>query len=210
MTDDQRLTSKDVDEQKFPRGLRGYAMDEVDDFLDLIAAELDRLDRAPDDPGRVAQPLVSASDVLDKEFTGAVRGYAMGQVDDFLDRAAATLEALQREPPAPPEPAPPPLDPRELTSREFARADLGYSVHEVDRFLDLVAREIAYLQNAKAKGYTLTSYFLSPADIGQITFTHATPGYDRDEVDRFLDLLMAELARLQDTTPPPPRSSRRG
>jgi DivIVA domain-containing protein len=38
-----RLTARDVETAEFNRGLRGYAMPEVDDFLDEAAEELARL-----------------------------------------------------------------------------------------------------------------------------------------------------------------------
>ena len=37
------ITSEDVRASQFRRQLRGYAIEEVDDFLDDVATELDRL-----------------------------------------------------------------------------------------------------------------------------------------------------------------------
>jgi len=39
------ITARDIHEKEFSHGFRGYKEDEVDDFLDLCAAEVDRLTR---------------------------------------------------------------------------------------------------------------------------------------------------------------------
>ena len=44
LPDDRPLDGQDVDGVKFAVGLRGYRMDEVDDVLDRLAAEVDQRD----------------------------------------------------------------------------------------------------------------------------------------------------------------------
>jgi len=39
------ITARDIHEKEFAHGMRGYKENEVDDFLDLCAAEVDRLER---------------------------------------------------------------------------------------------------------------------------------------------------------------------
>lgn len=67
--------------------LHGYDPDQVDDFLDDVAAALDRLHA-----GKVSE--LTINDVFDAKFrvTRLEPGYDQGQVDDFLDRVIDTLE----------------------------------------------------------------------------------------------------------------------
>ena len=44
LPDDRALNRADVDELRFPMALRGYRMDDVDDALDRLAAELEHRD----------------------------------------------------------------------------------------------------------------------------------------------------------------------
>jgi DivIVA domain-containing protein len=44
LPDDRPIARTDVDELRFPMALRGYRMDEVDDTLDRLAAELSQRD----------------------------------------------------------------------------------------------------------------------------------------------------------------------
>ncbi len=44
LPDDRALNRNDVDELRFPMALRGYRMDEVDDVLDRVGAELSHRD----------------------------------------------------------------------------------------------------------------------------------------------------------------------
>ena len=44
LPDDRALIRADVDELRFPMALRGYRMDEVDDVLDRVGAELSHRD----------------------------------------------------------------------------------------------------------------------------------------------------------------------
>lgn len=85
----------DVVQQTFaPTGLRrGYAADQVDQWLDDVVATM---------RGHLAGALdaqaVRADDVAAVRFdqTRFQQGYDMAEVDDFLDRVQATLAALER------------------------------------------------------------------------------------------------------------------
>jgi DivIVA domain-containing protein len=56
---ERQLERADVDELRFPMALRGYRMDEVDDVLDRLGAELAHRD------GRIAELEVALSAALD-------------------------------------------------------------------------------------------------------------------------------------------------
>jgi DivIVA domain-containing protein len=90
---------------RFKVALRGYATREVNQLLARIEAEFERLRGALErrSPGYVAE--LTASDVNQAEFNRGLRGYAMDEVDDFLDEVAAELtrlqEALQARDPRP-------------------------------------------------------------------------------------------------------------
>jgi DivIVA domain-containing protein len=80
------VTSADVDKAAFTRGSAGsrdYDEQEVDEYLDRLAATLDGKDN------------LTAAEVRAAEFTRAPagkRGYAPDQVQKFLERVAATLD----------------------------------------------------------------------------------------------------------------------
>lgn len=85
-----RLTSGDVRNVKFgkpPWGKRGYDVDTVDAFLDLVEAELDG---PPSADGSGLTPEDVDAMVFAMPPLGR-RGYNEDQVDVFLDRVAAEL-----------------------------------------------------------------------------------------------------------------------
>ncbi|WP_280440057.1 DivIVA domain-containing protein, partial [Nocardia cyriacigeorgica] len=84
------VTPEDVGRTTFaltPPGLRGYRTDEVDAFLELVAATLG------------GSGVLTADDLRQVSFgapRGGRRGYRAEQVDEFLDRVHAELEFRQR------------------------------------------------------------------------------------------------------------------
>src|SRR6266540_4029655 len=94
-----RLTAQQVNEQTFARALRGYAMHEVDDFLDQVAREVLRWQDALAQGYRPSMRLVTPQDVNEKLFAKVVRGYAMVEVDAFLDELTEELAFLQDQDP---------------------------------------------------------------------------------------------------------------
>ncbi|WP_280473150.1 DivIVA domain-containing protein [Nocardia cyriacigeorgica] len=96
------MTPEDVGRTTFaltPPGLRGYRTDEVDAFLELVAATLG------------GSGVLTADDLRQVSFgapRGGRRGNSAGQVDELLDRVGAELELRQRGvrpvPPAPTRP----------------------------------------------------------------------------------------------------------
>ncbi len=85
------LTSADIEHKEFSKSFRGYAMHEVDAFLDQLQKELPRLQaevgRRRVTPQRRGKPYtgrISPADLEDKKFTVVMRGYTQNEVDDFL------------------------------------------------------------------------------------------------------------------------------
>ncbi|MBN2177444.1 MAG: DivIVA domain-containing protein [Demequinaceae bacterium] len=83
------LTPYDVLDRSFAlrRIGTGYDPDEVDDFLDSVAAAMAGL-----------APRVTAFDIRQHEFqlTKKVNSFDCGEVDDFLELIAKTLEVLDQ------------------------------------------------------------------------------------------------------------------
>ena len=94
-----RLTAQQVNEQTFARALRGYDRREVDRFLDQVAREVLRWQDALAQGYRPSIRLVTPQDVNEKLFVKAVRGYAMVEVDAFLDELTEELAFLQDQDP---------------------------------------------------------------------------------------------------------------
>jgi DivIVA domain-containing protein len=164
------------------------------------------------------EPLVTPSQVHEKTFNGAWYGYAMYEVDEYLDVLVACLERLHRalaeaeqwhsarraplQPPlaamrqlAPPEPPEPrrPLSAHDIASKTFSWAARGYSVDEVDQFLGRVAVELARVVGDPFGGQPR----LSSHDIASRRFTLLPRGYAMHEVDDFLAQVAAQFAERE-------------
>jgi DivIVA domain-containing protein len=155
------LTPEDVERARFRPALGGYEMNEVDEFLDLVADELaiaahEREPVAPPvaalaepdiRPAPPAPPPRSPADVSRRVFSDASPGYLPDEVDRFLVRAAQALAALGSPPraalPAPgvgPQPASglevePTLTRWHVLRQRFPLGPRGYALHEVDAYL---------------------------------------------------------------------------
>jgi DivIVA domain-containing protein len=64
---------------EFRLAFKGYNVDQVDEFLDSLAAKLDRGEE------------LFAEDVISNEFRISWKGYNKGEVDEFLERLAAPV-----------------------------------------------------------------------------------------------------------------------
>lgn len=184
------MTPEDVSRIHFampPVGHRGYHADEVDAFLELVAATL------------AGTGVLTADDVRHVHFDPprfGGRGYQADQVDEFLDRVRIELEIRQRGTrPVPAgangsEPAAL-LTPDDVRRMRFTSAPVGrrgYNEEEVDAFMDLVAATLAHGGPGS----------LTIADVRGVHFTGArlgTRGYARDEVDAFMDLVITALEK---------------
>jgi DivIVA domain-containing protein len=112
------LTPEDVEQARFRPALGGYEMNEVDEFLDLVAEELAVAIHERDQPPRAA-----VREPMEPEFA-----------------PAALREPMEPEV-APAAPAPP--SPAEVSRRSFTQASPGYLTDEVDRFLVRAAQALA-------------------------------------------------------------------
>jgi DivIVA domain-containing protein len=95
----RRLTADDIVRKEFNGGLRGYDRREVDRFLDQVAREVLRWQDALAQGYRPSMRLVTPQDINEKVFSKAVRGYAMIEVDAFLDELTDELAHLQDQDP---------------------------------------------------------------------------------------------------------------
>jgi DivIVA domain-containing protein len=158
------LTPEDIESARFRPALGGYEMNEVDEFLDLVAEELaiaarerepvppvppvergiPEYDLAPAPPAQ-PQPR-SPADVSRRVFSDASPGYLTEEVDRFLVRAAQALAALGSPPraalPAPgaaPQGDGPEMEPTltrwHVLRQRFPLGPRGYALHEVDAYL---------------------------------------------------------------------------
>ncbi|GAA1562358.1 hypothetical protein GCM10009741_79780 [Kribbella lupini] len=111
----------------------GYAIEDVDDFLDLAVQSLSRGQVAdqPADRRNGARPVDSRRQQDAPRFTPVKfrEGYDMAEVDDFVDRVMATVNGL---------PVERPVTTREIRTVQFSpvRMREGYDVMEVDLFLE--------------------------------------------------------------------------
>jgi DivIVA domain-containing protein len=195
MTGDAWLGPYDIAHKQFSRAVRGYAMHEVDEFLDLVTEELVRLQAGPPPGGA---PLITPHEIARKQFSRTVRGYDTHEVDEFLDRINEVIARFQAGAPAPRSSfAPTPLiTAQEIADKRFTRLRSGYAMHEVDAFLDRAAREIARQQDSLARGWPPPAPLLTLQDVNRTMFTKALRGYQMQEVDEFLDRIAEEIARL--------------
>jgi DivIVA domain-containing protein len=215
MNTDGRVTPEGIKGKTFKKVRHGYRVGEVDQFLERVADDLERL-REHARRGTVpVEPPLTAEQVEQKKFTGAWRGYTMPEVDEFLDEIVVELRRLHEElaeaeewrsapraplqPPLhttgpmrslpPPEPPGRPLTARDVASKVFAREPRGYRVDEVDQFLGFVAVELA---RVSADPDALPR--LAARDIAAKRFTLGPRGYVMHEVDDFLNRLATQLA----------------
>src|SRR5215217_5334492 len=101
------------------------------------------------------------------------------------------------------------LAPEEVRTRTFTRVVRGYHRREVRRLLERAADDLARLRDGPTANGPDEQPPLTPEEIEEVRFQPSLGGYEMDEVDEFLDQLMAELERathepLRPPPPPPP------
>jgi len=202
MADQARLTAEELNAVELSKAMRGYTMHEVDTFLDQAVQELVRVHAKRNGETAPSTPRLTPEAIGHKVFTKAMRGYAMGEVDDLLDRLAEELTRLHREErwiassmigrPA----ALPGLTPEEIQRKQFAGAMRGYTMGEVDAFLNEAARELTRLRAERGRGFRPTPHRLTADNLRDWRFSRAMRGYAVHEVDQFLDRLSDEVNRL--------------
>lgn len=166
---------------------RGYREEEVDGFLDRIAATF----RAHEQADATGADLVTPVDVHHVTFNRASfvgRGYNEADVDSFLDLVEAELLRLcEGDTPAgstssvPSTPDVDLLEPGDVENLEFARPPFGkrgYDADEVDEFVQRVQDTLRGDDN------------LSSSQVSRIVFGKGMRGgrvYSEQDVDLFLD-----------------------
>jgi DivIVA domain-containing protein len=154
------LTPEDIEAARFRPALGGYEMNEVDEFLDLVAEELAVAAGEREQPPPAGGPVEpdfgpppppppqprSPADVSRRVFSDASPGYLPDEVDRFLVRAAQALAALGSTPraalPAPGDQGTaggrevePTLTRWHVLRQRFPLGPRGYALHEVDSYL---------------------------------------------------------------------------
>ena len=221
MNGDIRLTPEAIERKAFKKVRRGYRVGEVDQFLSRVARDIVRLQNRIAGQSVVRldeEPPLTPAQVQEKTFSGAWYGYAMYEVDDFLDVLVAGLDRLhralaeaeqwhsaRRAPLQPPLNAlrqlPPPIESaqrrpvsaHDIASKTFSWAPRGYSIDEVDQFLGRLAVELARVAGDPFGGQAR----LSARDIAAKRFTLLPRGYAMHEVDDFLAQVAAQFAERE-------------
>jgi DivIVA domain-containing protein len=221
MNADVRLTPEAIRSKAFKKVRRGYRVGEVDRFLGRVARDVARLQERI--AGRSAvpldeEPLITPRQIHEQAFNGAWYGYAMYEVDDFLDMLVTCVERLHqamadaeqwqsarraplqpplgslRQLPAPEVPPPRrPVSAHEVASKTFSRAPRGYSIEEVDQFLGRVAVELARVVGDPLGGQSR----MTSGAIAARRFTLLPRGYAMHEVDDFLAQVAAQFAERE-------------
>ena len=100
-----------------------------------------------------------------------------------------------------------PLTTGDILKKTFKRSLIGYNEDEVDRFLDQIIKQVEGLQVEEKEpqaavanvfvGKENSGVSLTIEDILKKTFQRSFKGYNEDEVDRFLDEVIALVKALQ-------------
>jgi DivIVA domain-containing protein len=201
--------------RRFAKGLIGYDIAEVDDFVERADQDLYWLQqeatRRRMQPGWAQYPppgLLTPFELEQKDFGKTMRGYAMPEVDDYLDRVQDDYWQVLKELGLAPLYAgrvvggrpPTALD---IQNIQFDAALNGYDMPEVDAFLAQVARDLnwlqeeAYLRQVQPQAArTPPPGLLQAPDLEIRQFSKVVRGYNRPAVDSFLDRLSEEFRRL--------------
>ena len=197
------LTAEQVEEARFQPALGGYEMDEVDEFLDEVVAELERAAREPFRPASALPaparqaPFPAATPApppSEPDFPPVAKAPppAGRVVPATSPPPAPPAPEPAPEPPPPPDPSVPrapvatasrPLTPSEVETRTFERGAPGYLPSHVDLFLAKAARALA-----GRDGETLTRW-----DVLRQRFPLGPRGYATNQVDAFLVRLAAQF-----------------
>lgn len=170
-----------------------------------------------DTDGRVSLEVITG-----KTFKKVRRGYRVGEVDRFLEQVAGDIGRLREHVRRGSLPVEPLLGPEQVEQKKFTGAWRGYTMSEVDEFLDGVVIELRKLREELAQAdewrsapraplqpplpaiamRSLPSPGLPPArplsarDVASKVFGREPHGYRVDEVDQFLGFVAVELARV--------------
>jgi DivIVA domain-containing protein len=87
------------------------------------------------------------------------------------------------------------LAPEEVRTRTFTRVVRGYRRREVRRLLERAAADLDRLRNGSGAAGPDDQAPLTAEQVEEVRFQPALGGYEMDEVDKFLDEVVAELER---------------
>jgi DivIVA domain-containing protein len=87
------------------------------------------------------------------------------------------------------------LAPEEVRTRTFTRVVRGYRRREVRRLLERAAADLARLRDGPAADGPQDQPLLTAEEVEEARFQPALGGYEMDEVDTFLDEVVAEMER---------------
>lgn len=169
----------------FSVAARGYERGAVDELMRRIEGTLGRVP--------LDGPAISSEDVRKARFRVVLRGYERRSVDETLLDRIRELEAVERGPTYRPRhsdlPGPPPgsqwlVDWIHKTEFRKIRTRPGYSVNDVDDYLDRVMA-----------GLLGEAVPVSARDVRECRFrtVRLRAAYDERDVDRFLESLAAAL-----------------
>jgi DivIVA domain-containing protein len=164
---------------------------------------------------------VTPEGIKGKTFKKVRRGYRVGEVDQFLERVADDLGRLREHVRRGTVPVEPLLTPEQVEQKKFTGAWRGYTMQEVDEFLDGIVVELRRLHEELAEEeewrsapraplqpplHTSPMRSLPPLeppgrpltarDVASKVFAREPRGYRVDEVDQFLGFVAVELARV--------------
>jgi DivIVA domain-containing protein len=166
--------------------------------------------------GRVTPEVITG-----KTFKKVRRGYRVGEVDQFLERVAGDLGRLREHVRRGSVPVEPLLTPEQVEQKKFTGAWRGYTMSEVDEFLDGIVVELRRMHEELAEAQEWRSAPRAPLqpplhsaamrslpppdlpgrpltarDVASKVFARESHGYRVDEVDQFLGFVAVELARV--------------
>ena len=165
---------------------------------------------------------VTPEGITGKTFKKVRRGYRVGEVDQFLKLVADHIGRLREHVRRGSLPVEPLLGPEQVEQQKFTGAWRGYTMSEVDEFLDGVVIELRKLHEELAEAEEWRSAPraplqpplpaaamrslpspepppgrpLSARDVASKVFSREPHGYRVDEVDQFLGFVAVELARV--------------
>ncbi len=181
------LTGDDVRQAVFgkpPVGKRGYDEDQVDAFMERVAAALD---------GFGSLTAAEVHNVIFSKPPLGRRGYDEQEVDAMLDLAASALgqpAGTDAQPPATTSAVPEPLSGYQLRQADLPHAPIGtrgYDRRQVDEYLERLATTL------DRSGASLPS-----DELRRVPFPLTSGlrrGYRVEDVDALLDRVRAELRR---------------
>jgi DivIVA domain-containing protein len=165
---------------------------------------------------------VTPEGITGRTFKKVRRGYRVGEVDHFLERVASDIGRLREHVRRGSLPVEPLLTAEQVEQKKFTGAWRGYTMPEVDEFLDGVVVELRKLHEELAEAEEWRSAPRAPLqpplpaaamrslpppepslgrplnarDVASKVFPREPHGYRVDEVDQFLGFVAVELARV--------------